>query len=117
MKNFILTLLFLMLAQPVIAQNGVSPAEFQKSSSQNAYGRYGAIESESLRISMNDDLTGFVEGRVCDSCEKIRVKITPQAKAYVNDAEVPLKKASARIGRYATVIFETKTKQVTEIRW
>ncbi len=78
---------------------------------------YNAIESESLRISLNDGLNGFIEGRVCDSCEEIRVTITPETKAYKNRVEVPLKRAEARIGRYATVIYEVKTKWVSEIRW
>jgi len=78
---------------------------------------YNAIEAESLRISLGNDLNGFIEGKVCDSCEEIKVTITPQTKAYENRVEVPLKKAEARIGRYATVIYEVKTKQVVSIRW
>jgi len=117
MKNFILMLLFLMVAQPVLAQDQVTPAEFQEANSRASYARFSAIESDSLRISLDGSLNGFVEGKICDSCKKIQVKITPETKAYANNVEVPLKSAKARVGRYATVIFETKTKQVTAIRW
>jgi len=58
-----------------------------------------------------------VEGKICDACKKVTVTITPQTKAYSNNIEVPLKQAENRLGRYATVIYEVKTKQVIAIRW
>lgn len=79
--------------------------------------KYNAMESDALRISLNDDLTGFVEGKVCDACEVIQVKIIPSTKAFANRIEVPLERAKARIGRYATVIYDIESKNVTEIRW
>ena len=79
--------------------------------------KYNAIESDKLRISLGAGNSGFVEGQVCDSCEPIKVEITPATKAYDNNVEVPLKSAKSRLGRYATVIYEIETKNVTEIRW
>ncbi len=76
-----------------------------------------SIEASSLRISLSNDLHGFVEGKVCDFCETIRVTITPDTKAYDNRVEVPLIKAKSRIGRYATVSYELETKNVSTIRW
>jgi len=84
---------------------------------QNPVEKYLAIESMSLRINIDKRLHGFVEGKVCDACKKIRVTITPQTKAYDNNIEVPLKRAEDRLGRYATVIYEVKTKKVISIRW
>jgi len=78
---------------------------------------HNAIEAESLRLSLGSDLNGFVEGKVCDFCETIKVTITPATKAYANNVEVPLKNAESRIGRFATVIYEVDTKNVSEIRW
>ena len=78
---------------------------------------HNAIESEALRISLASDLTGFVEGKVCDSCKTIKVMITPQTKAYNKGLEVPLIEAKRRIGRFATVIYELETKNVSAIRW
>lgn len=78
---------------------------------------HDAIESESLRISIGGDLNGFVEGKICDDCETIKVNITPATKAYKNGKEVSLLSAKNRLGRFATVIFEVKTKNVSAIRW
>jgi len=78
---------------------------------------HNAIESQSLRISLDSSLHGFVEGKVCDQCETIKVTVTPETRAYDNDVEVPLIRAKSRIGRYATVIYELNTKNVSEIRW
>jgi len=78
---------------------------------------HNAIESQSLRISLDSSLHGFVEGKVCDQCETIKVTVTPETRAYDNDVEVPLIRAKNRIGRYATVIYELNTKNVSEIRW
>ena len=60
---------------------------------------------------------GFVEGKVCDFCKEIKVNITPETKAYEKNVEVPLKRAKERLGRYATVIYEIDTKNVSAIRW
>ncbi|MBL4712792.1 MAG: hypothetical protein JKX75_09925 [Gammaproteobacteria bacterium] len=76
-----------------------------------------AIESASLRISLGSDLNGFVEGKVCDECETIKVIITPETKVYENNIEVPLIRAKNRIGRFATVFYELETKNVSAIRW
>ncbi|PCI09285.1 MAG: hypothetical protein COB77_00245 [Gammaproteobacteria bacterium] len=76
-----------------------------------------AMESASLRISLGSDLHGFVEGKVCDYCETIKVIITPETKAYKNNIEVPLIRAKNRIGRFATVFYELETKNVRAIRW
>lgn len=78
---------------------------------------YGAMEANSLRISLNEKLSGFIEGKVCDACEVTQVTITPATKAFANNVEVPLKKAESRLGRYATVIYKVETKVVAEIRW
>jgi len=79
--------------------------------------KHNAIESESLRISMTSKLDGFIEGKVCDQCETITVTITPETKAYKDGIEVPLIQAKNRIGRFATVIYELDTKNVSAIRW
>ncbi len=79
--------------------------------------RFNAIESESLRISLDDKNYGFVEGKVCDACEVIKVTITPETKAFANRVEVPLKNAKSRLGRFATVFYELSTKKVSSIRW
>jgi hypothetical protein len=76
-----------------------------------------AMEISSLRISLNDDNSGFVQGRICDHCEELKVAITPETRAYENNVEVPLKKAAGRIGRSATVFINREHTKVTRIKW
>jgi len=78
---------------------------------------YNAIESDTLRISINAGGSGFVEGQVCDACELLKVTVTPETKAFANNVEMPLAMAKSRLGRYAVVIYDVETKNVTEIRW
>jgi hypothetical protein len=119
MKNIIqvfLTVMFLSMATQAVADRNVSVVD-DSERMRGVIETHNAIESESLRISLDGNLHGFVEGKVCDFCETIRVTITPNTKAYANNVEVPLKNAKNRIGRYATVIYELKTKNVSAIRW
>lgn len=78
---------------------------------------HNAIETDSLRISLDENGSGFVEGKSCDSCKVLRVKITPATKAFAKRVEVPLERAKSRLGQYATVIYELDTKNVSAIRW
>ena len=75
------------------------------------------ISSASLQISMDDDLHGFVDSKVCSFCKTIRIIITPNTLAYKNNVDVPLKQAKKRIGRHATVVYDLKTKNISAIRW
>jgi len=110
------TLLFLlMVSQAVTAAD--APIVDDDQPMRGVIETTNAIESSSLRISLDSTLNGFVEGKVCDFCEPIKVTITPDTKAYANNVEVPLKQATSRLGRFATVIYELETKNVTAIRW
>ena len=78
---------------------------------------HNTIKSVSLRISLDDDLHGFVDSKVCSFCKTIRIKITPDTVAYDNNVEVPLRLAKKRIGQFATVVYDLKTKNISAIRW
>jgi len=78
---------------------------------------HSAIRSVSLRIHMEDDLHGVIESKNCSFCKTIKIKITPNTKAYANNVIVPLRQARNRMGRFATIIYELKTKKVSAIRW
>jgi len=78
---------------------------------------HNAIRSVSLRISMEDDLNGIIESKNCSFCKTIKIKITPNTKAYANNVNVPLRQAENRMGRFATIVYELKTKKVSTIRW
>jgi len=121
MKKIIQTFLLLMVSQLVVAQDaprGVEiPEGVQTESPRGFIELHNAIESQSLRISMDDSLNGFIEGKVCDECDTIKVTITPDTKAFDNNVEVPLKRAKSRLGRYATVIYVKDTMNVSAIHW
>ncbi len=119
MRNLISAVFLMMITQYTFAGENTPPNAGQLTMVHHSamVENYNAIESESLRISLGNNLKGFIEGKGCDSCEVIKVIITPETKAYENRVEVPLKKAEARIGRNATVIYEVKTKRVASIRW
>jgi hypothetical protein len=76
-----------------------------------------AIETESLRITVKDNHTGFIQGRICDECKLLTVAITAETKAFNKDTEVPLKQAAARAGKSATVFINIEHTQVTRIVW
>jgi hypothetical protein len=77
-----------------------------------------AMETESLRISLDARTsTGFVIGKICDQCDEIQAQITPETRAYHDGKEIPLARASDRLGRYATVFLDMENKRVTRITW
>lgn len=118
MNNMIkmITLIFLSsVAQAVIAAE--VPVVNYDQPMRGVIETHNAIETDSLRISLDSTMHGFIEGKVCDFCETITVTITPETKAYANRVEVPLKQATSRMGRFATVIYELDTKNVSAIRW
>lgn len=115
MQMFFMVMFFMVSVETVAARD--LPVVDDDAPMRGIIETHNAIESSALRISLKADLNGFVEGKVCDLCETIRVTITPATKAYANNVEVPLKNAKSRIGRYATVIYELETKNVSAIRW
>ncbi len=76
-----------------------------------------AMEVESLRISLNDDGSGFVQGKLCDDCKRLTLAVTAETRAFQNNAEVPLKQAADRLGKSATVFINVEHTQVTRIKW
>lgn len=74
-----------------------------------------AIESEALSIKMSQDLTGVIRGKVCQTCETILVRITPETRLYINRAQVDLSEALTRSGNPGTAFFNIKTRKVTKI--
>jgi len=122
MKNKIQALVsavvLMAVISPVMAEDSArSSAKLVRTHQNAVVDQYNAFESEALKISFNNSFNGFAEGKVCDLCEEIKVTITPETKAYENNIEVPLKKARSRIGRFAAVMFEVKSKRAVAIRW
>lgn len=114
-QAFFTLLLLLVSAQANAISH--SQANVLASANQTIIKTHDAIRSVSLRIRMDDDLHGIIESKTCSFCQTIKITITPETKAYANNINVPLKQAKNRIGRFATVIYELKTKNVSAIRW
>ena len=76
-----------------------------------------AIETESLRITMKDDGTGYIQGKLCDKCKMLTVPVTAQTKAFDKNIQVPLKQAAGRVGKPATIFINMDHTRVTRIAW
>ncbi len=121
--QFIVSVLYLIIlvTTPVRAVSDTTepvtkPAGLQRRSAQNVVEKYNGMETL-LRLTLGNDLYGSIEGKACDHCKKIRLSVTPATKAYKNNIEVPLVQAKSRSGRFATVVYEVKTKTAIAIRW
>jgi len=119
MKNRIqalFTLLILLATTQVNALSHISENTISNID-QKIIKTHNAIRSVSLRIRMKDDLHGIIESKNCSFCKTIKIKITPNTKAFANNISVPLRQAENRMGRYATIVYELKTNKVSTIRW
>lgn len=67
-------------------------------------------------MALDEDLHGTVVSIVCGFCRTIKITVTPNTLAYNNNVKVPLEQVKSRIGRYATVIYDLKTNNVSAIR-
>ena len=76
-----------------------------------------AIETDSLRITLKDNGTGFIQGKMCDECKLLTVAITAETKAFNKGVEVPLKQAAARAGKPATIFINIEHTRVMRITW
>lgn len=119
MKYKIQVLLALISALITSQASAISklPDSIIPESEQEVMQTHNAIRSVSLRMSLDDNMHGFVESKTCSFCKTIRITITPKTRAFENNINVPLKKAKNRIGRHATIIYDLKTKQISAIRW
>lgn len=119
MKNHI-RLFFTLIALVATTQATAfinSPGQLQFKAGQDIIPTHNTIKSVSLRMNLDDDLYGIVVSKVCSFCRTIKITVTPNTIAYNNNVKVPLEEAKSRIGRYATIIYDLKTNNVSAIRW
>jgi len=76
-----------------------------------------AMETESLRITLNDDGSGYIQGKMCDECKLLTVAISAKTKAFDQVTEVPLEQAADRLGKPATIFINLEHTEVTRIAW
>ncbi len=119
MKNYIrlfFTLIALVATTQATAYSN-PPVQLQFKAGQDIIRTHNTIRSVSLRMNLDDNLHGIVVSKVCSFCKTIKITVTPNTTAYNNNVKVPLAEAKSRIGRYATIIYDLKTKNVSAIRW
>ncbi len=119
MKKNIWGLFTLILLTITTQASAISHAPDQSilTSEQEIIRTHNTIKSVSLRMNLDDNLHGIVVSKVCSFCKTIKITVTPNTIAYNNNVKVPLEEAKSRIGRYATIIYDLKTKNVSAIRW
>lgn len=76
-----------------------------------------AIESESIRININDSLDGYLITKRCSTCPDVRLKIDRTSQAIKQGKVIHLHQANQLNGKFATIIFDPKTKLVKRIIW
>jgi len=76
-----------------------------------------AVEAVALEVRLDDDLTGTVAGRSCESCERKRFPITPQTQALENNVRVDLRRLRDQHGKPATIIYNIRSGEATRILW
>ena len=119
MKNYIRLFFTLITLIATTQATAISnpPEQLQFKAGQDIIPTHNTIKSVSLRMNLDDDLNGTVVSKVCSFCRTIKITVTPNTIAYNNNIKVPLEEAKSRIGRYATIIYDLKTKNVSAIRW
>ncbi len=122
MKKFIkkiVLMIFMALTTQVVAEERLlkESQKLDEGAHRGFIEKHDAIETTNLRISLKKNNHGIVEGKSCATCKTMVLNVTPETKAFRGTKEVPLRQAKGRLGRYATVIFELDTKNVSQIHW
>ncbi len=105
MKNIHHTFIYLsLLMLPVIGQAEILLIE-------------DAIETDKLQINIDASLNGYIKARRCPSCPDIRLKVDKNTQAFKHGKSIHLNQATHHNGKFATVIFDPKTKRVKRIKW
>ena len=76
-----------------------------------------AIETDKLQLSIDASLDGYVIARRCPKCPDVRLKVDKKTQAFKQGKQIHLNQAKHRNGKFATVIFDPKTKMVKRITW
>lgn len=76
-----------------------------------------AIEAQSVEFFVNAAGRGSVVVRECDTCAPVRLKVTPDTRAFDNGAEVPLASLSGAARQSAVVFYLVKDRTVSRVTW
>jgi hypothetical protein len=76
-----------------------------------------AVEAVALQVRLNENLTGSVAGRSCDSCELKEFPVTNATQAFENNERVDLRRLRDWYGKPATIIYNIRSGEATRILW
>jgi hypothetical protein len=76
-----------------------------------------AVEAVALQVRLNENLTGTVAGRSCDSCELKEFPVTNATQAFENNERVDLRRLRDWYGKPATIIYNIRSGEATRILW
>jgi len=76
-----------------------------------------AVEAVALQVRLDDNLTGTVAGRSCDSCELKEFPVTNATQAFENNVRVDLRRLRDWYGKPATIIYNIRSGEATRILW
>ena len=76
-----------------------------------------AVEAVALQVRLNENLTGSVAGRSCDSCELKVFPVTNETQAFENNERVDLRRLRDWYGKPATIIYNIRSGNATRILW
>jgi len=119
MKNYIqmFFISILLSSTTQVAALSAHPSSTASNAGLKTLKTHQTISSVYLRISLNKNLHGFIDSKLCSFCPPIRIIITPSTIAYDNNIKVPLAQAKKRLGQHASVIYNLKTKNISAIHW
>ena len=99
-----LAVLFLIVITPVLAETNVNINE-------------EVIEGKPDTLFIGKTLEGSMRIKACDSCKVLKLRITPQVKAFLEGKPMLLKNAAKRTDKPLVIFYDSKTKLVTRLHW
>ena len=75
------------------------------------------IEGKPDTFFIGKTLEGAMRIKPCDSCNDLKLRITPQVKAFLEGKPVLLKDAAKRADKPLVIFYDSKTKLVTRLHW
>lgn len=74
-------------------------------------------EGEPVRLFIGKDLKGFAHLKECEKCEIIKLVITPDTKALMDNKYVSLESQKGTTQKPKMVFYNVKTSKVTRLYW
>ncbi|MCW8855252.1 MAG: hypothetical protein OQK76_08980 [Gammaproteobacteria bacterium] len=99
-----LAILFFVMSAPLHAKDKVNINE-------------EVIEGKPDTFFIGKTLEGTMRIKACDSCDDLKLRITPDVKAFLEGKPVLLRDVAKRSDKPLVVFYDSKTKLVTKLHW